>query len=80
MMRCKEASTILATSDPPGDWRRRLSMRVHLSICPDCRSFRRQIDAMADLARQAGMAFAQEPPHDFETDLVRRLAAPNRST
>lgn len=80
MMKCKETSTILSTSETPREWRRRLAVRLHLAICPQCRAFRGQILALADVARQSCAAFEREPSADFETDLVQRLVAGNKPT
>lgn len=73
MMKCREASTIIATSETPREVTRRLAVRLHLAVCPECRAFRRQILAIADLARQYCGAFDAEVPPDFEANLVHRL-------
>jgi len=75
MMKCQEASTIVATSEPPGEWHRRLAVRLHLTICPECRAFQRQLLALANLARQSCALFEREPSADFEATLVRNLAS-----
>ena len=73
MMRCREASTIISTSEPPRELGRRLRAGLHLLVCPDCRAFRRQIQAMGELARAEGARLEGELPADFEAALARRL-------
>ena len=73
MVRCKEASTVVATSQPPATWSRRMAVRIHLAVCPHCRAFRRQVEAIGDLGRASAQAFEREPSADFEAELTRRL-------
>jgi predicted anti-sigma-YlaC factor YlaD len=73
MVRCKEASSILATSEWPPTRGHRLAVRFHLAICPDCRAFRRQLDALAALARESAAGFEQEYTPDTQTRIVGEL-------
>jgi hypothetical protein len=73
-MKCREASMILSTSEQPAELGRRLGSRLHLAICPHCRAFRRQIEALGALARQSSGGYEAEPESDFEAQIVRRLA------
>ena len=73
MVRCKEASTVLATSQPPRSFGHRLAVQFHLAICPDCRAFRRQIAALTRLAQQSAAALDSELPDDFESALLQHL-------
>jgi uncharacterized protein YbaR (Trm112 family) len=73
MMKCREASMFLSTSEPPATAGKRWAMRLHLVVCPDCRAFRRQIEQLAALAQRADVEFEGELSTDFENTLVRRL-------
>jgi hypothetical protein len=74
MVRCKEVSTMLSTSTPPAELSRRLTARLHLAVCRDCRAFRRQLLALGTLAQESGSRFDAELSPDFEAHLVRGLA------
>jgi hypothetical protein len=77
MMKCKEASMIVSTSEPPAELSRRLGSRLHLAICPHCRAFRRQIQALGAMAQESCAGFEAEPGSDFEERIVRGLAHTN---
>jgi hypothetical protein len=74
LMMCKEASMIVSTSEPPAELGRRLASRLHLAICPYCRTFRRQIQALGTLAQESSAGYESEPGADFEAQIVRSLA------
>lgn len=65
---------IVSTSQPPAELGRRLGSRLHLAICPQCRAFRRQIQALGALAQQSSAGYEAEPGSDFEAQIVRGLA------
>ena len=74
MMTCKDVSTLVSTgalSDAP--MTRRLAVRLHLAMCRHCRSFRRQVEAVARSAMRAAAANAAEAPREFESTIVDRL-------
>jgi hypothetical protein len=80
MMKCKEASMIISTSERPAELSRRLGSRLHLAICPHCRAFRRQIQALGSLARESSAGYEREPGSDFEAQIVRGLARTERDS
>lgn len=44
MLKCKEACTLLSQSqDRPLTLRERISLLIHLAICPHCRRYRKQL-------------------------------------
>ena len=76
MVRCKEASSILGRSELPPTRGHRLAVRFHLAICPDCRAFRRQLDALGALARESSAGFEREYTPDVQARMVGELTRP----
>ncbi len=71
---------IVSTSEQPAELARRLGCRLHLVICPHCRAFRRQIEALGALALESAGGYEAEPGSDFEAQIVRRLARVDRDS
>ena len=74
MMTCHDVSTLVSTGGLPDvPLVRQMGARMHLAMCRHCRTFRRQIEAIARATRAAGLAFEREQPQDFESKIVQRL-------
>ena len=53
MLTCKEASQLLSQSqDRTLSWGERMSVRMHVWICNNCRRFERQLQFIRDTMRQ----------------------------
>jgi predicted anti-sigma-YlaC factor YlaD len=79
MMTCKEVSTLMSTGSlDDASWRVRMAVRLHLSMCRHCRAFKRQLEALATVARTLSAADAAELPSDFEARFSESLRAPSR--
>lgn len=71
-MTCKEVSTLMAQNGlASASLGRRLTVRLHLAMCRQCRAFRRQLEAISQAARSR--AERQEPGPEFEARLIQRL-------
>lgn len=70
MMICKEVSTLISTrglDDAP--WRTRLRVRLHTSMCRQCRTFKKQLGVLAKAARTLSASYDRELPKNFEAEL-----------
>lgn len=80
MMTCKEVSTLMSMGGlDNAPWRVRLAVRLHLSMCRHCRAFRRQLEALARVARTLSASRETELPQDFEATLSERLSGKSSS-
>lgn len=76
MMTCREVSTLVSYGElDAAPMRRRIGVWMHLAMCVHCRTFRRQLARIGDVARAAAAAFLREPPEKFERGIVDRLAS-----
>ena len=74
MMTCKEVSTMMSMGNlDAAPWRTRLAVRLHLSMCRHCRAFKRQLEALAKVARALSLSCDAELPKDFEATLSASL-------
>lgn len=65
MMMCKQATRLMSLKqDRPLSFKERLSLRMHLLMCGDCR----ECDKQFTLLHQAGKRFDSEAPHDPARD------------
>jgi hypothetical protein len=74
---CRDVALVLAqTSTPalsyPAD------VAQHLSRCPKCVTFERQLLVLGDAIAQVCREFEEELPADFEARLVQRLCSSPR--
>lgn len=71
MLTCREM-TELVTAYAEGQLRlaERLRFRMHIALCPNCRTYVRQLKATA---RALGKLPEPEIPPEFEAELLRRF-------
>jgi hypothetical protein len=73
-MTCKEVSTLMSTGGlDDARWSVRLAVRLHLSMCRHCRAFKRQLEALAKVARTLSASLEAELPTHFEASLSESL-------
>jgi hypothetical protein len=71
---CREVARAIAADEMVGcDDVRRATLNAHLSHCPPCAAFGRQLELTAEAVRAACDAWCLEAPADFEEQLVRCL-------
>jgi predicted anti-sigma-YlaC factor YlaD len=74
MMTCKEVSTLMSTGGlDDARWSVRVAVCRHLSMCRQCRAFKRQLEALAKAARTVAASREAELPKDFEATLSESL-------
>jgi hypothetical protein len=69
---CRDVAGVLAEAGTPGTAHAR-PVAQHLSQCPKCVAFERQLLVLDEAVRQACQTFEAEPSPDFETRLLQRL-------
>ena len=71
---CKEAARLISERrDRPLRWRERIALRIHLAMCGVCSAYRRQIDALGDIARRVGTAVADAPLAGLSPEARERI-------
>ena len=69
---CRDVARVLAEAGTPGMGHAD-PVAQHLSQCPKCVAFERQLMVLDEAVRHACQTFEEELPSDFETRLVQRL-------
>jgi len=73
MLSCKEVSrTIAANELGSANWRRRISVKLHLLMCRHCRRYVRQIEAIGAATRQV-FGEQQRPAPDSNEQLRQTI-------
>ena len=76
MLNCKETSHLLATEEALG-WRRRLELRLHLTMCDQCSKYAEQLRILKATAQKlvASESKAQDAEvAKIEDEVVRKYA------
>jgi hypothetical protein len=56
-MQCLESARLLSERhDHPLPLAQRIGLRLHLLICSVCKTYRKQLDAVCNISRQAGIS------------------------
>ena len=74
---CRDVALALAEASRPG-LGYAADVSQHLSGCPKCVAFERQLLVLGDAIAQACREFEEELPADFEARLVQRLCSSPR--
>jgi hypothetical protein len=70
MLKCKEVTRAIAGDElATADWRRRLSVRLHLLVCRHCRRYARQLRIIGEAARHV---FGSTTPDSPSRQRLRR--------
>lgn len=76
MLNCKETSHLLAAEEALG-WRRRLQLRLHLSMCDKCSKYAEQLRILKATAQK--LVAHESDAHDVEVakiqdEVIRKYA------
>ena len=75
MPTCKEVSRAVASGTfEDGPWYRRFGCWLHLLMCPRCKRYHDEIEAIGEAARQEAVMPDADRLADIEAEVLRRLA------